>query len=380
MSDGLLEALMAAAADCPDLPDLLEALGGLLEAHGHRVDRLNFSLPTLHPEIVGIGVVWVRGRRAAQASLPHGELESARFLNSPLPRVMFHNERVIRALDPDAPTAEFQVTAELAAQGYRGYAALPLPLGDRTGVISLATYRPLDPSVIAAVDRVRSAVGLLVQLHEARRFSATLLDTYLGHGPGLRVLRGAVRRGDVTRLPAALWYADLRGFTETTLHLTPEETIAFVNAAFEVMVDHVEPAGGDVLKFMGDALLAVFPLDPPRAAARARDAALAVQRDLAALSATRRAAGQPPIAAGIALHAGEVLYGNIGGRQRLDFTVIGEAVNFVARVEGQCGALGHAILASEAFVALAPGGWAPVGALPLKGFPGRYPLFASETS
>lgn len=378
----LVEALVRDAGTCADLPTLLGRLGETLDAHGLPVDRLNLSLPTLHPEIVGIGVVWEAGAGAQQAHLAHGELESPRFRASPLPRVMLGGERIVRALTRGV-TPEFQILGELAERGFVAYAALPLALGPgRIGALTVALRRPLAPDLQDALEALLPAVSLIVELHEARRFAATLLDTYLGHGPGLRVLRGAVRRGDVTRLDAVLWYADLRGFTETALNLTPEQTIAYVNAAFEVMVGRVEPAGGDVLKFIGDALLAVFPVeDAPEAAARAAlDAAIAVQDDLAALSSTRRAAGLPGIAAGVALHAGDVLYGNIGGRQRLDFTAIGQAVNLVTRIEGQCAPLGRTILASDAFVALAPGTWEAVGAVALKGFPAPIPLFAPATA
>ena len=379
MPDTILHDLVSRGAACPDLPSLLALLGALLEARGLGVDRMNLSLATLHPEIVGIGVYWDRERGQGKADLPHGELQTPRFLESPLPRVMGCGESIVRALDPADPKPEFSIFRELAARGFVAYAALPLALAPgRTGAFTVASRRPFGPDLLSTLDGLLPGLALLVELHESRRFSATLLDTYLGHGPGQRVLNGAVRRGDVTGLKAALWYADLRGFTEAALHLSPEQTIAHINAAFEVMVGRVEPAGGDVLKFIGDALLAVFPIedDGEGAAQRALDAAVQVQHDLAALSQHRIEAGLPAIAAGIALHAGDVQYGNIGGKRRLDFTVIGQAVNLVSRIEGQCAALAQPILASRAFVDLAPGDWRSVGEHPLKGFPGRFGLFA----
>jgi adenylate cyclase len=260
-----------------------------------------------------------------------------------------------RRLDADA-ALDFPILEELRAEGYTDYLAMPLPFTDgRVQILSFASRAPLGftHSQLADLEAILPGFALLVEVFESRRFTATLLETYLGRHTGERVLAGRITRGAGEIIPAALWYSDLRDFTATTAEIPPSEVLDLLGTFFDCMAGQVHAEDGEVLKFMGDGMLAIFPIRPDRvrkaacaAALRAAQAALA---ELDEVSRRRVAARQSPVRSGIALHFGEVVYGNIGARNRLDFTVIGSAVNLVARIENLCGRLGESLLFSRTF-------------------------------
>jgi adenylate cyclase len=201
-------------------------------------------------------------------------------------------------------------------------------------------------------------IALRVELATAYDATATLLATYLGRAAARRVLDGRVRRAQVESLHAAVFYADLRGFTALADQLPPEQVIDMLDDYLELVARPIDDRGGEILKFMGDGVLAIFEAaaDPAGACLRALEAARQAQAALAARSGERVAAGLPGLAAGIGLHFGDVQFGNIGARDRLDFTVIGRAVNEVTRVEDLCKSVGQPALATAAFVAQLPPG------------------------
>ena len=190
-------------------------------------------------------------------------------------------------------------------------------------------------------------LGLVADLLEWRRTARTLLDTYLGRGPGLEVLQGAIRRGDRRDLEAVILFADLRDFTAKAASWSVEQLLAALDTYYQALVDAITVAGGEVLKFMGDGLLAVFPIGAAAGRWRAPASARWPPRWRRARRSPRPtgrgvAAGAEPLDFGVALHVGRVVYGNIGGQGRLDFTVIGPAVNLVSRIEGLCKIAGPA--------------------------------------
>ena len=198
----------------------------------------------------------------------------------------------------------------------------------------------------------------LVEIHSLRDTAANLLDAYVGRAAGQRILAGEVKRGDGQTIEAVIWYCDLRGFTRASDTLPRDTIIALLNDYFDTMGDIVTNAGGEILKFMGDGMLAIFPVPTPAeraatASTAARAAASAVDAMLV-LNRIRAAEGEPTVRFGLALHLGEVMFGNIGASQRLDFTVIGPAVNYAARLEKLCGPLDRAVLLSAAMAALLP--------------------------
>src|SRR5262245_11395049 len=220
----------------------------------------------------------------------------------------------------------------------------------------------------------RTLLALAIKGISAPLAARDLLAAYLGGDAADRVSAGQVQRGSVSRIVAAILYADVRGFTNFTEETAPEEVTRRLNGIFDCLGDPVRAAGGEILKFLGDGVLAVF-LPPDGAnVALVTPAALAAGREILArveaLNATETAADNPALSLNIALHAGEVTYGNIGTADRLDFTVIGPAVNEAARLQGLCKELGKPILISKSFVRAAQGAreqLLSVGRYPLRG-------------
>jgi len=229
---------------------------------------------------------------------------------------------------------------------------------------------------LAALARVVRPLSRVAEILALRRTAASLLTTYVGRNAGERILAGRIVRGDIETLRAVIWFSDLRGFTEMSARLPPAEIIETINQVFECQVPAIEQRGGEVLKFIGDGMLAIFPVDetstPALRTAAALEAADQAFAALAALNTTRTAALQ----FGLALHLGEIAYGNIGSSNRLDFTVIGSAVNLAARLEGLTGKLGRPLLLSEALAAHATRPLDELGAFELKGVPGKQRVYA----
>jgi adenylate cyclase len=199
-------------------------------------------------------------------------------------------------------------------------------------------------------------LALAVKCASLARIAGTLVETYLGRDAGRRVLSGRIARGVAERIEAVLWFSDLRGFTRITDTAPPEAIIPLLNDYAEVVISAVHEAGGDVLKLIGDGTLAIFKVDDPAQACRSALAAEALMRGrAAALNASRAAAGLPVTDVYLGLHAGEVFYGNIGSHDRLDFTVVGPAVNEASRIAALCRSAERDVLLSSAFVAAVRG-------------------------
>ena len=232
--------------------------------------------------------------------------------------------------------------------------------GDRsqgTGIVySFATDRKggFSDDDATLIDATLPALSLAMKAHAGYVIASGLLGTYLGEDAGRRVHAGAVMRGSVDKLRAVIWYADIRGFTPISDAAPGPAVIDLLNDVFEVLTAALRPRGGQVLKFIGDGMLATFSFEEADRAdtcRRALDAAVEAMRKLDAMNAARAAAGAPVAAVDLALHLGEVLYGNVGATDRLDFTVIGPAINEVARIEALCEPLGRPVLVSAEFAA-----------------------------
>lgn len=349
--------LLQAARGLPDSRSVVGELGKRLCREGFPVYRLFVSLRTLNPQVLAIGLSWRRGQaEAAEVPRAHDILESPQYLNSPI-RLIFEGAPMVRRrIEAGAGALDFPILEDLLREGCTDYLALPLPFSEgRMNVVSIATDRPggFAPADLDRFAELMPLLALVLETKEMRRIADTLLETYLGRGAGQRVLSGLVKRGDGTTIAAALWYCDLRGFTRMSEQLPRDEVIGVLNDWFACMAAPVHARGGEVLKFIGDAMLAIFPiaddLDRDRACFAALDAAEAALADLDGLNEGRRAAGKAPLEMGLALHTGAVMFGNIGAPDRLDFTVIGPAVNLVTRIEGLCASLGCRLLASARF-------------------------------
>ncbi len=343
-----------------DLPDSKAVLGGLcrkLTETGFALYRLSVSTRTLHPQVLAIGYVWKRGDlEATEVQRDHGILQDPLYLESPLKPIFDGAPEIRRRIEaPDAPL-DFPILRELKEEGVTDYLVLPLRFSHgRMNTVAIATDRRggFSNRELAEFADLVPLLALVLEVKETKRITATLLDIYLGRDAGRRVLGGLIKRGDGITLAAALWYCDLRGFTALSEKLPRDQIIDLLNEYFGCMAEPVHAHGGEVLKFIGDAMLAIFPiaddLDRDRACLTALAAAQDALARLDSLNDARRTAGQPVLEVGIGLHTGAVAYGNIGAPDRLDFTVIGPAVNLVTRLESLSAPLGHRLLASSRF-------------------------------
>ena len=225
------------------------------------------------------------------------------------------------------------------------------------------------------VDALRTIVRPFARLGEIfalRRTAATLLDTYVGNRAGERIMAGQIRRGHAETMQAAIWLSDLRGFTALSDRLAPEIVVDILNQYFDCQVPTIRQHGGEILKFMGDGLLAVFPIAKDRGnvsevCARVLQAAREARTNVDAMQYPSGEGGER-FRFGVALHIGGILFGNIGGPSRLDFTCIGPAVNLAARLEKIAGRLHRTIVASAEFASFCAGGWTDLGEFPIAGF------------
>jgi adenylate cyclase len=233
---------------------------------------------------------------------------------------------------------------------------------------------------IAGLKEIAHALGIVTELQASRATARSLMDTYLGRRTGERVLAGAIRRGSGETIRAVIWYCDLRGFTALVDRIPLADVAAMLNEYFEIMAGAVMAEGGEVLKFIGDGMLAIFDLCDGEAATRCCAAALraagAAAEAIAAANVRRAAAGAPEIHFGLALHLGEVYYGNIGALSRLDFTVIGPAVNQATRLEKLGSELGHSVVTSASFAAAAAEPLTSLGLYQLRGVAQLQEIFA----
>ena len=236
---------------------------------------------------------------------------------------------------------------------------------------------------LAALQELVPSFALAVKCASLARIAETLVETYLGRDAGRRVLAGRIARGVTERIGAVLWYSDLRHFTRITETAAPGEIIPFLNDYAEAIISSVHEAGGDVLKLVGDGTLAIFTADEPGEACRCALHAEGLMRTrLAALNYDRSARELPVTEAYLGLHIGEVFYGNIGSRERLDFTVVGPAVNETSRIAALCRSVEKDVLVSSAFAdaALDPerARLVSVGRYALKGVERPQELFTIE--
>lgn len=336
-----------------DLPALLDGLLRRLVAAGVAVDRAAFGIELLHPHYRFHTMMWTATAGVTDVQpLPFSMQSAPAYTDSPINAVTRSGVALRRRLVGADARLDFPVLAELAAEGYAAYGVLPIKSRRAAvAIITLASREPtaFDDPLWQQIDEVFQAAAPVIGLMRAERVARDLMGTYLGRATAARVLDGHVRPGDAEPIEAVLWLSDLRDFSALTRKLGTEAMVPLVNAYFDVMAAPVVEHGGEILKFMGDAMLAFFPIGDGGLDAAARSAVAAARAalaGLAALSAAREAEGHPPLRTGVALHAGRVLYGNIGAAQRLDFTVFGDAVNRLARIETLCAPLDAALLMS----------------------------------
>jgi adenylate cyclase len=344
---------------------LLEGYCRELQGAGIPVERATLGAPLLHPIAQSSYVFWSAEAGATQRWFrwTPDALETMRA--SPIHPIYSEGRPSRLDLTDPRDRARYPIGEDLWKEGFTAYDALALRFPDGSHkALTIATraqggFSPLHRSI---VEQTLPALALVFEGFIGANTARTLMETYVGKRAGLRVLNGEIARGDGSFIDAVIWFSDMRGFTELAQRQPEEELLSTLNDYFGLVTDAIEEQQGEVLKFIGDAVLAIFAheSDPAAAVGRAETAArMAVERYL------QRA--DPVFDFGIGLHPGRVFYGNVGGGQRLDFTVIGEAVNLASRIESLTGILKERILVSADFAALSTGRWRSLGEQRLKG-------------
>jgi adenylate cyclase len=361
----------------PPLPELFVGFCERLILVGVPLCRASLGLETLHPEDSGTLLVWRDGALEALDTSRVGLLTDTSYLNSPV-RVVDETDRPFRWRRGES-TLGMPVLDQLHADEVTDYVILPLPFLDdtRTATLSFATRADggFAPATFDDLERATRLLSPWAERVVLRRIAIDLLAAYLGEAPGRLVYDGQIERGDVRTITAAIWFCDLRGFTALADRLPRREVVALLNRWFDVVGAGIA-AGGEILKFMGDGLLAVYPIDGDATCDAALAAAEAALAGTAALDAELAAKGREPLRFGLALHVGDVEFGNIGTARRLDFTAIGPAVNLASRLEGLTKELGEPVLASAAFAAASGRPLRRIGSFPLRGLDGLTEVFA----
>lgn len=341
------------------LNPVIEGFAARLAAIVPGLSRVLVAAPTLHPNFASGTWIWVRDRQLEMERHGLDASESESWQLSPLRYALDHGLPRLHCdlTDPDE-AARFPIFQEFIERGCTSYLVRLIPFEDESrasgahGVILsfLSDARGgFTDDDFAVIDKVLPALGLAVFRLVVSDIARNLLEAYLGGDVGRRVLGGKVHRGDVERIRAAILFADLRHFTDTSERMPGSDIVAWLNGGLAALGDPAARHGGEILKFLGDGLLAIFPTENDEADA-CRRALAAAREALADLDSLSGLPG-PKHEADIALHVGEVDYGNIGASDRLDFTVIGATVNEASRMEGVCDSLGVHLVMSARFAA-----------------------------
>ena len=388
--DDIASWLMASTLGATSFEDIFSGCCERLFATGLPLARAHLSFRILHPLYGAMSHTWTRG--AGLEVEGHGHFDNNQtapeaWQSSPLRHLIVHRLPFLRRrlTGPDA-VLDFPMLEELRDRGatdYFGYSIL-FGGGGTDGLVgSWASDRPsgFRDADLATLRRIQQRLGVACKMRIKGEIAENVVTTYLGRDAGLRVLDGQIRRGDGETLRAAFWYSDLRGSTQLAEMLDPTEFITVLNSYFEAAAGAVVAHGGEILGFIGDAVLAIFPIveggaTAADACARCARAQADAHARLAAVNREREARGREPLRFGLGLHVGEAVFGNIGIPERLAFTVIGAPVNEVARLEGLTKELDEPVLATEAFARHLERPWRSLGRHELRGVEAPMDLFA----
>jgi adenylate cyclase len=317
--------------------------------------RFTLGLQAIHPQWRTMGLQWRRGKPVQQASRPHGIENSPAYIGSPIQELAETRKPVRYRLDRLTPQ-NHDVLHELAAMGGTDYYATPMRVAHgRPPALTFMTDRPqgFTDSDIRKFHRLIDYLAPIVESRIGHRLATTLMETYLGRVVGEQILGGLIKRGDGREINAVLWFSDLRDFTGLNERLAPGDVLELLNNYLQLVGNALGDHGGEILKFIGDGVMGYFPADDalflPMVTANAVAAARQLIGDIAIANEARAAGGHDPLRFGIGLHVGPVTFGNVGTEDRLDFTVIGPAVNRAARLESLTKELGVPVCASAEF-------------------------------
>ena len=367
----------------PQPERFLESVCRRISEAGVPIGRCALLIRTPHPTLMGRTFIWQRDEQTRDKGQPGEEVSVTfaptaarhgdRFLLSPVFAVFENGETVRRRICDGEGIGEFGLIDDLAKQGATDYLAYPLPFLDgENHVLTWTCYTPggFSDADIALLLSIRIPIARTAQIYALQWTAENLLSAYLGAGTGTEIMNGRHHLGDSERIHAVVSFLDLRGSVRLAEQYGTDRFLIELNRFFALTAQPVQEAGGEILRYIGDAFLAIFPIakfgDERSACRTALEAAQKAAGALEAENAVRGTTGDPPFECGIGLHIGEVLYGNIGTTERLEFTVIGATANEAARIESQCRDLGEPILVSRDFARHCPQNWRNLGRFSLK--------------
>jgi adenylate cyclase len=337
----------------PYLDNLFDELCHKLVEDGLPITRATLNVRGLHPQFIGASVIWRDdGRPFEMRFISPADVEGPSFHNSPIKALYEGAEGVRQRLDMPVSGPQYGIYADLRAEGLVDYVARPLVGSDgRRHSMTFATAREggFSTEDLFMIDDLMPLLAMAAEARVGRRITKTILETYVGKEAGLQILAGNIRRGVHEVIEAAVWIADLAHFSELVDRSPREEVLEVLDTFFDAMGKPIQDHGGEILKFIGDAVMCVFRLDSPDASQRALAAARDAYHAMEAIGQERRSRGLEPLGYGLGLHVGQVIFGNIGTQDRLDFTVIGPAVNEAARLERLSRTLSRHVVISDAF-------------------------------
>jgi adenylate cyclase len=371
----LIDWLTDGGRSAPTPPEFMKETCERLVDCGVPLWRAAAFVKTLHPDTYGRAFIWRRGGEVVVSTADFDIVETPEFINSPVVIVQ-RTARELRYRMDDPDSRRFPFFDDIRNEGVTDYIALPLVFMDGSVHVSSWSTKEVGgftDEQLAALRKVVPPYARIAEIFAMRRTAAALLDTYVGNRAGERIWAGQIRRGHAEDMRAAIWLSDLRGFTSLSDRLPAETVVDILNQYFDCQVPVIREHGGEILKFMGDGLLAVFPI--------AKDGSNLGEVCGSALAASRKAranidamhypsngSAAERFRFGVALHIGGILFGNIGGMSRLDFTCIGPAVNLAARLEKIAARTHRTIVASAAFAGACHNDWTDLGEFPIAGF------------
>ncbi|HZY52973.1 MAG TPA: adenylate/guanylate cyclase domain-containing protein [Reyranella sp.] len=366
----------------PDLGRFVDQVMRRAVDAGLPIWRFYIGLQLVHPQMIATGVLWRRDAGYEEVPRLHGILTSSAYLGSPMQEVRNTGQTVRYCLE-DLPESAHTVLHELKAGGSVDYIAFPMRLGrpGSTPVASFSTDRKggFTEEDVADLKRLVDMMGAEAEIYIYRNIAQTVTDTYLGHVVGEQILSGLIKRGDGKEINAVLWFSDLRDFTGLNERMSAPDLLELLNNYLSLVGDALKANGGEILKFIGDGVMAYFPAEDALFLPYVTNSAIAAARrlvdDIEAANEARAAGGHDPVRCGVGLHVGPVTFGNIGTEDRLDFTVIGPAVNRAARLESLTKELGVPILASAEFNAVSTIPLKSLGKHTLRGVPQPVEVF-----
>ena len=334
-----------------NLDELVMRLGDKLLISGAPLCRLRLTMRTLHPLVTAVTSTWEReSEPISQIESSHGLENLPLYKDSPFEIILRTRSPFRKKLTTQLLETDHQTLHELKKRGCTDYFGVPLKFSDgAVAILVVATdlVEGFADTDLKHFTKIASQLAPVVEVLNLKRVSHAVAEAYLGERTGQRVLAGQITRGHIEKIDAAILVSDIRDWTGLNSRIGPEDALTLANRYFEVIANAVEENDGEILKFIGDGVLAIFPTSETMKLAEVCENALSA--GLQALQTARDMDPPLDLQFGMGMHVGDVLYGNIGSSKRIDFTVLGQAVNVAARIEGLCRKFEKPILFSQEF-------------------------------